>query len=184
MPGIRQDEVERIALAKIQHELMQTVAVAKFRKAFKRQRTSILRERRADQDVYRVERQLLDREIQNYASAIARGLQSEEIFRKLEDAERRRRDLLKRMQDLEVEPPSLPEDLSEQYRAAIQDLADTLSSTGIVQRASESLTKKIDRIVIRKPDNGPHEIELVGDIVEMRAPTRSGPTPTGRLSVR
>jgi site-specific DNA recombinase len=183
MPRIRQDEVERRVLDMMRHELMRPEAVAKFRSAHLEHWQSNVRERRADQDVIRAELRTVERNIVQYISAIEQGLHSQVLYEKLRDAERRQQDLSTRIADLDLDLPKLPEDLDEQYRAAIDALAATLSSPRIVQRVSEKLAKLIDRIV--EPDNAPHTIEIVGDTsVCWRAPTRSRPTPTGRRSVR
>ncbi|WCQ98572.1 recombinase family protein [Paracoccus aestuarii] len=168
MPGLRKAAVEDIVLDGLREALMSREAVAQFRKDYARHLAE--QNRGASQRISRRAAAVrsLEQKRQGFREAIGAGYANPSIFEWLTDTEQQ---LAALRAEAEADAGSviqLPEDLTALYRAYVEDLAQTLSGSDVVGRASDELHRLIARITVTwNTEEARHDLDLQGDLVAL-----------------
>lgn len=98
--------------------------------------------------------------------AIADGLRTPGLQKRLENMERRRAELEQEMASASAPPIRLHPNLSQIYRRKVERLQDALSDPEIRDEAVEALRSLLEAVIIAPTEAG-LEIEIIGDIAHM-----------------
>ena len=165
---IKRTELEETILTGLKDQLMEPALVKEFIRVYHEEISTV----RASMDSRRIqlEKQLLrtEREIGELISAIKAGIRPATVQYELETLETGKVEI---EEELKTEPPPpirLHPNLSEVYRAKVENLRDALDSEDTRQEAAELFRGLIDEIRL-VPDGETLRIHLKGELAEMLA---------------
>lgn len=160
--------LESRVLGILERDLMQPKLVAAFVSSFNQEAARLQREASAGLDTTRRELATADARLSRLADAIADGLSSPALQRKLDELEAHRAGLQSRIASAAAAPQVLAPNLGTLYRDHIAALRTALNDT-LDPSALEAARALIDRVVLHPPDDpdDPPRIEFDGDLAEM-----------------
>ncbi len=164
---LRQSHLEAQVLDALSRQLMQPDLVDEFIDEFIRTWHQTLDQTTGQADEHSRELQIVERRIGNLVDALADGMRSPDIQKRLGDLERRRAELLKALAMPSAVTPVIPANLSAVYRDKLAHLRLALAGPENTE-AREVARTLIARIVISPPTpDDPTGIELIGDLANM-----------------
>jgi site-specific DNA recombinase len=137
--------------------------IAEFHREVNRQR----REQEAGQGLKRRELEEVTRKLDGLINAIADGLRTPGVQKKLEELESRKAALETDLADAAPPAPLLHPNLAEVYRQKVAGLQEALDKPETQTEALEILRGLVERVVLHPVEGGGLEIELIGAIAAM-----------------
>jgi site-specific DNA recombinase len=150
----------------LKQRLMEPKLVEEFVRAFQREVNSQRREQ--DLLVVATKRELAEvtRKLNGLIDAIAEGLRTPGLQKRLEELESRRAELEQEITSASAPPIRLHPSLAQVYRRKVEQLQQALNDPEIRDEAIEVLRSLLESVVIAPADGG-LEIEIVGEISHM-----------------
>jgi hypothetical protein len=164
--SIRRSALEGMILEGLKQRLMEPKLVEEFVRAFQREVNSQRREQDLLVDATKRELAEVKRKLNGLIDAIAEGLRTPGLQKRLEELESRRAELEQEMTSACAPPIRLHPSLAQVYRRKVEQLQQALNDPEIRDEAIEVLRNLLESVVIAPADGG-LEIEIVGEIAHM-----------------
>jgi site-specific DNA recombinase len=164
--SIRRSALEGMILEGLKQRLMEPKLVEEFVRAFQREVNSQRREQDLLVDATKRELAEVTRKLNGLIDAIAEGLRTPGLQKRLEELESRRAELEQEMTSASATPIRLHPNLAQVYRRKVEQLQQALNDPEIRDEAIEVLRSLLESVVIAPADGG-LEIEIVGEIAHM-----------------
>ena len=164
--SIRRSSLEGMILEGLKQRLMEPKLVEEFVRAFQREVNSQRREQDLLVDATKRELAEVTRKLNGLIDAIAEGLRTSGLQKRLEELESRREELEQEMTSASAPPIRLHPSLAQVYRRKVEQLQQALSDPEIRDEAINVLRGLLESVVIA-PAGGALDIEIVGEIAQM-----------------
>ena len=165
--GIRRNVVETLILDALKSRLMAPELVKEFSSAFIAETNKMRAEAESGRVLVERDHASVCRKLTGLIDAIADGFRAPGLQTQLDDLERRKADLERRLSEPHAPQPRLHPNLAEIYQARVTSLHDALADPASSTEAIEIIRSLIERIEVRPTDGKGFEIELIGDIANM-----------------
>jgi len=164
--SIRRHALEGMIHEGIRQRLMAPELVEEFVRAFHKEVNTQRREQDLLVDATKRELTDITRKLNGLMDAIAEGLRTPGLQKRLEEMECRRAELEQEMASASAPPIRLHPNLAQIYRRKVERLQHALSDPEIRDEAIEVLRSLLEAVIIAPTEAG-LEIEIVGDIAHM-----------------
>ncbi len=165
---VRRGPLEARVMDALGRQLMQPDRVTAFCQAFIAEWNTAQADASAEATVRQRELQGVQRKIDNLVEAIAEGVRSPDLQRKLDELNQRRQQLTDALEDRPAPAPALHPNLAQVYANRVGVLREAIRGRNDPELL-EAARALVDTVVVgpgKGPDDPP-EIELVGRLVEM-----------------
>nr|WP_237051384.1 recombinase family protein [Magnetospirillum sp. ME-1] len=165
--GIRRNVVETLILDALKSRLMAPELVKEFSSAFIAETNKMRAEAESGRVLVERDHASVCRKLTGLIDAIADGFRAPGLQTQLDDLERRKADLERRLSEPHAPQPRLHPNLAEVYHTRVTSLHDALADPASSTEAIEIIRSLIERIEVRPTEGKGFEIELIGDIANM-----------------
>ena len=164
--GIRRHILETTILDALRSQLMEPALVEEFISAFHEEMNRAAHSREVAFEQKPRELAKITQKLDGLIEAIADGLRSEGLQKKLDDLEGRKRELEEEVANPPPRAPRFHPNLAQLYRSKVEHLHQAIGDPAIHDEALTILRGLIEGVVIHPTEYG-FEIELIGDIAKM-----------------
>ncbi len=164
--SIRRGTLEAIILDGLRERLMEPELVEEFVRAFQKEVNQQWHEEDLVREAKKREHAEVGRKLNGLIDAIAEGLRTPGLQRRLEELEERHTALEKEMATAAAPPVRLHPNLAHLYRRKVEQLQEALNHPEIRDEAIQVLRGLLERVVVA-PIEGGFDVEIVGEIAQM-----------------
>ena len=164
--GIRRTRIEEAVLDGLKSRLMRAEYVAEFITAFHEEMNTARRMAESGRQRVQSELRRVSAKLDGLYDAIADGLRTSGLKKKLLELERQKTELEHKLSAVPASEPYLHPNLAALYNEKIDALREALSKPETRTEAAEILRGLIEGIKVKHTDSGPIA-EIVGDIVQL-----------------
>ena len=163
---IRRDDIERRVLIGLTDKLVSADAVASAVRAYAEELNRQNHERRAQAEVDSRALAKIERGIVGMMAAIEDGLYQPSMKARMEDLERKKAEILKRLAEVPDDVPDMHPNIAEIYRAKVMRLTEALADPQLQTEAAEDIRSLVGEVVLTPGDRrGDMRAVLRGELV-------------------
>ncbi len=167
-PTIRRDDIEQRILSGLTERLVSADRGAKAVRAYAEALNSQNRERRAQAELDRKALEKVERGVAGIMAAIEDGMYEPAMKDRMEDLERRKAEILARMEQAPEDVPDIHPNIAEIYKAKVTQLSEALADPELRDQAAEAFRALVDEVVLEPGDKcGEVNATLRGEVMNI-----------------